>query len=45
MTGLALSRQLYERAAPLLASEFPRDAGRIAVSLAGPGSECFGFDD
>ncbi len=45
MTGLELARQLYERAAPLLASEFPRDAGRIAVGLAGPGSECFGFDD
>ncbi len=45
MTGLALSRQLYEKAAPLLVSEFPRDVGRIAVGLAGPGSECFGFDD
>ena len=45
MTGLALSRKLYEKAAPLLASEFPGDVERIAVGLAGPGSECFGFDD
>ncbi len=45
MTGLALARQLYARAAPLLEAEFPEDVSRIAVGLAGPGSECFGFDD
>ncbi len=45
MTGLELARQLYGKAAPLLAAAFPGDVGRIAVGLAGPGSECFGFDD
>lgn len=46
MKGLALARQLYEETVrPVLASEFPQWEGRIAVGLAGPGSECFGFDD
>ncbi len=46
MKGLALSRQLYEEVfRPVLAEEFPDREGRIAVGLAGPGSECFGFDD
>ncbi len=46
MKGLALARQLYEEVfRPVLAQEFPEWEGRIAVGLAGPGSECFGFDD
>ena len=45
MTGLALSRALYRQAAPRLEAAFPEAVGRIAVGLAGPGSECFGFDD
>ena len=46
MKGLAMARQLYEETVrPALAEEFPEQEGRIAVGLAGPGSECFGFDD
>ena len=46
MKGLALARLLYEEVFhPVLAQEFPEWEGRIAVGLAGPGSECFGFDD
>ena len=46
MKGLALARQLYEeKVRPLLAEEFPELEARAAVGLAGPGSECFGFDD
>ena len=46
MKGLAMARQLYEETVkPALAAEFPLQEGRIAVGLAGPGSECFGFDD
>ncbi len=46
MKGLALARQLYEEVVrPVLAEEFAPWEARIAVGLAGPGSECFGFDD
>lgn len=46
MKGLDLARQLYEETVrPALAAEFPMQEGRIAVGLAGPGSECYGFDD
>ena len=46
MKGLEMARQLYEETVgPALAAEFPEQEGRIAVGLAGPGSECFGFDD
>lgn len=46
MKGLELARELYRSTiGPMLASEFPEWEGRIAVGLAGPGSECFGFDD
>ncbi len=46
MNGLELSERLYRdtvRAA--IEAEFPEAAPRIAVGLAGPGSECFGYDD
>ncbi len=40
-----MARQLYEETVrPALAAEFPLQEGRIAVGLAGPGSEGFGFD-
>ena len=46
MKGLELSRSFYEGAgAPMLQERFPELLGRIAVGLAGEGSECFGFDD
>lgn len=46
MKGLEEARALYEtRGRALLHGEFPGWAGRIAVGLAGRGSECFGFDD
>jgi len=46
MNGLALSRDYYDdvgRAA--LERSFPQMISRMAVGLAGEGSECFGFDD
>ena len=46
MKGLELAEQLYEtRVRASLAEEFPDYEARIAVGLAGPGSECFGYDD
>ena len=46
MTGLELSMQLYrDKVRAAIAAEFPEHEGRIAVGLAGPGSECFGYDD
>ena len=46
MTGLELSEQLYrETVRASIAAEFPEWESRIAVGLAGPGSECFGYDD
>ena len=46
MTGLALARDLYENVfRAVLREEFPEIEARTAVGLAGPGSECFGFDD
>jgi hypothetical protein len=46
MTGLELSEQLYrDKVRACLATEFPEYEARIAVGLAGPGSECFGYDD
>ncbi len=46
MKGLELARELYETVfRRVLAEEFPEYEKRIAVGLAGPGSECFGFDD
>ena len=46
MNGLELSRAYYERyGAPMLREQFPDWADRLAVGLAGSGSECFGWDD
>ena len=46
MKGLELSRAYYEAfGRPMLEREFPDVMDRIAVGLAGHGSECFGFDD
>ncbi|MBO5496429.1 MAG: hypothetical protein J5967_03415, partial [Oscillospiraceae bacterium] len=46
MRGLDEARALYEEyGAPMLHEKFPAWEGRIAVGLAGHGSECFGFDD
>ena len=46
MTGLELARQLYrDKVRGAIAAEFPEYESRIAVGLAGPGSECFGYDD
>ena len=46
MTGLELAKAYYETYGKrMLAEEFPRYVDRIAVGLAGEGSECFGFDD
>ena len=46
MRGLDEARKLYEEyGAPMLHEKFPGWEGRIAVGLAGHGSECFGFDD
>ena len=46
MRGLEEARAFYaEQGAEMIRSRFPADEGRIAVGLAGHGSECFGFDD
>ncbi len=46
MKGLELAREYYRQVgAPMLQERFGSIAPRIAVGLAGPGSECFGFDD
>ncbi|MGD9290261.1 MAG: hypothetical protein PVG74_21765, partial [Desulfobacterales bacterium] len=46
MKGLPLAEGYYrEYGAPLLQKQFPRLMNRLAVGLAGSGSECFGFDD
>lgn len=46
MTGLELARGFYEQCgAAMLHDQFPALEGRIAVGLAGSGSECFGYDD
>lgn len=45
-TGLALSKEYYETyGKPMIQEQFPEYAGRIAVGLAGRGSDCFGYDD
>ena len=46
MRGLEQARALYEEfGRPLLREQFPQLEGRVAVGLAGRGSECYGFDD
>lgn len=46
MKGLELSRAYYEQVGrPALERELPELTGRMAIGLAGEGSECFGFDD
>ena len=46
MKGLELSRKYYLTVGKeMLENEFPDMQERIAVGLAGEGSECFGFDD
>ena len=46
MTGMELAKAYYETYGKrMLAEEFPKYADRVAVGLAGEGSECFGFDD
>lgn len=44
--GLALCRAYYDTyGAPMIAEQFGGYADRIAVGLAGRGSDCFGYDD
>jgi hypothetical protein len=46
MTGLELSEAYYRAfGAAMLRDRFAPFADRLATGLAGPGSECFGFDD
>lgn len=44
--GLQLARAYYEAfGRQMIEEKFPEYAGRIAVGLAGRGSDCFGYDD
>ena len=46
MNGLELAKKYYEEAGkPALQEAFPDLVPRMAIGLAGEGSECFGFDD
>lgn len=46
MKGLELAKNYYDAyGRPMIEREFADYAHRIAVGLAGEGSECFGFDD
>ena len=45
MNGLEVCRAYYERYGVGLLDQFPEYAGKIAIGLAGPGSDCFGYDD
>ncbi len=46
MQGLDIAREYYlQQGKPMLEREFADVLDRIAVGLAGEGSECFGFDD
>lgn len=46
MKGLDAAKKLYlEKGADMIRERFPEYGERIAVGLAGSGSQCFGFDD
>lgn len=46
LKGLSLAREYYELYGKRMIHEkFPEYEGKIAVGLAGEGSDCFGFDD
>ncbi len=46
MKGLEISKEYYlQYGKPMLEEEFPELCRRIAVGLAGEGSECLGYDD
>ena len=46
MTGLTLAEEyFYAHGLSMLKDKFSTYIDRIAIGLAGPGSECFGFDD
>jgi hypothetical protein len=46
MRGLDEARRFYEeRGREMIRAQFPAYEGRIAVGLAGHGSQCFGYDD
>ena len=46
MKGLEEAKELYlSRGKEMIHTRFPAYEGRVAVGLAGHGSECFGFDD
>ena len=46
MRGLEEARRFYEeRGHAMLHERFPEYEGRVAVGLAGRGSQCFGYDD
>ena len=45
-TEFEKSRRFYEnKVAPMIKEKFPEYESRIAVGLAGEGSDCFGYDD
>lgn len=44
--GLVLAREYYEQyGKKMIEEQFPEYAGKIAVGLAGRGSDCYGYDD
>ena len=46
MRGLEEARLFYEqKGRDMIRAQFPEHEGRIAVGLAGRGSQCFGYDD